>query len=78
MSNLPQNQFPFGVCPFMSSMQITAATPAGNIVPIGGGGSQTVVFTPAPCLGPQCQLWSGDAKSCSICELAENLGRSKK
>lgn len=55
----------------MSSMNIAIAPPAGNIVPVNSGGMQTIVFTPAPCLGSNCQLWSGESKQCSIGEIAE-------
>lgn len=76
MNGINAQQFPFGVCPFMSSMQIVAAAPAGNIVPVNAGGS-TVIFTPAPCLGDQCQLWSGESKQCSISKIAESKAAKK-
>lgn len=69
----PDDQYPHGVCPFMS----------GQVVPVSGGaivrGTQEIQMSPVhvPCLGNRCQLWDGSRCSRAVSEPMVDIARYK-
>ena len=60
LNKLSVDQFPHGVCPYMSGVLIIPGPAAvGSITPVGAGqvSLQPTVIN-APCLGRDCALWS--------------------
>lgn len=53
-----EQEFPHGICPFMSKMNVTLAPVAGTIHRPQPELQQVIVFAAAPCVGSRCQLWA--------------------
>lgn len=66
IQRITDDDFPNGVCPLMSRMNLALA-PVGGV--IAGGRNevqQTIVFTPAPCVGRLCSIWSDGSNCCGL------------
>lgn len=65
IQRITDDDFPNGVCPLMSRMNLALA-PVGGV--IAGGRNevqQTIVFTPAPCIGALCAIWNEGTRCCA-------------
>lgn len=51
-------EFPFGICPLMSKMNVTLAPVAGTIHRPQPEVQQVIVFAAAPCVARLCQFWN--------------------
>lgn len=53
---------PYNYCPYAST---TLAVPSGRVMPGANSVLMEIKMLPAPCMGPDCQLWSERRACCS-------------